>query len=64
MNLLSSLFSAIGAFFDYLRQRDAEKNTDSMRAAAQAKTDAETRDRASAAVQKGDIKSVRKLVSE
>jgi hypothetical protein len=50
MSFLTSLFSAIGEFFGWAKQRDAEKNTAAMQANTAAKTQQASVDEATAEV--------------
>lgn len=62
--LLSNAASAIGSIFGWSKQRDAEKNTATMQAAAAAKQEQSEKDKTSNAVAKQNTSEIRDELSE
>jgi len=64
LSLISNAFAAIGQVFGFARQRDEEKNSPAVQAAAAAQKEQNAEDQTRAALAKADLNEIRKELSE
>lgn len=64
IGLIKEAFSAVGSYFGYLKQRDAEKNTAAVQAGKERQQEQQVKDDINKTIQEGSDEEIRKRLAE